>query len=80
MARTLDHQVPPKRRKGFGDDAAFCSNPTCEVVYCNTAGQVIQKGETVLPVTVKDPGDEVYVCYCFEFTRGKVRRDLLTLG
>ncbi|MCI0409769.1 MAG: (2Fe-2S)-binding protein [Acidobacteria bacterium] len=79
-ARTLDHHVPPDQRKSFGDDAAFCANATCEVVYCNRAGQVIKKGETALPVTVKDPGDDVYVCYCFEISRGMVRRDLLTLG
>lgn len=79
-ALTLDHHVPARVREAFGDDAAFCLNPACEIVYCNRAGQVIRKGETVLPVTVKDPGDDVYVCYCFEFTRGDLRSDLATRG
>lgn len=79
-AVTLDHHVPRDRRVGFGDEAAFCLNPSCEVVYCNRAGQVVRKGETNLPVTVKDPGDDVYVCYCFGFTRGDLRKDLTTIG
>ncbi len=45
-------------------------------MYCNRSGQVVRKGETVLPVTIKDSGDDVYVCYCFKFKRGDVRADL----
>jgi len=79
-ARTLDHHLPAQRRAAFGDTATFCLNPSCEVVYCNSAGDVIRKGETVLPVTIKDSGDDVYVCYCFEFTRGDLRSDLAKHG
>jgi hypothetical protein len=67
-------------RAELGDEAAFCLNPACEVVYCNPSGFVVRKGQTVLPVTVKDAGDEVRVCYCFGFTRGDVRRDLTERG
>ena len=77
---TLDHHVPGPLRGELGDDAAFCLNPACEVVYCNPAGRVVRKGETALPVTIKDPGDDVYVCYCFEFKRGDVRADLKVKG
>lgn len=30
----------------------------------------------VSPVTIKDAGDDVNVCYCFGFKRGDLRRDL----
>ncbi|MBI3291428.1 MAG: copper chaperone Copz family protein [Elusimicrobia bacterium] len=79
-AVTLDHHIPSHLREGFGDEATFCLNPACEVVYCNPAGKVIRKGETVLPVTIKDPGEEVNVCYCFGFTRGDIRRELREKG
>lgn len=79
-ALTLDRHVPKERRATFGDDAAFCMNPACEVVYCNRDGQMIRKGETVLPVTIKDAGDDVYVCYCLEFTRADLRKDLSAKG
>lgn len=79
-SKTLDNHIPSHLRSRFGNEAAFCSNPACDVVYCDSHGQVIRKGETVLPVTVKDPGDDVYVCYCFQFTRGNIRRDLERQG
>ena len=79
-ALTLDNHIPESLREGFGNEAAFCANPACDVVYCNSDGRVIHTGETVLPVTVKEPGDEVPVCYCFNFTRADLRRDLDTTG
>ena len=75
-AMTLDHHLPPDIRPQFGESATFCPNPTCNVVYCDSEGHVAKKGETVLPVTVKDKGDGVYVCYCFEFTRGDLKKDI----
>jgi hypothetical protein len=41
---------------------------------------VVCKGETKLPVTIKDPGDEVYVCYCFKHKRGDLRKDIIQKG
>lgn len=79
-AVTLDQHIPVPLRVGFGDEATFCMNPACEVVYCNPAGKVIRKGETVLTVTIKDAGDDVYVCYCFQHKRGDIRRDLREQG
>lgn len=78
--RTLDNHLPSPLRGEIGDDAAFCLNPGCDVVYCNPGGKVVRKGQTRLPVTVKDPGDEVFVCYCFEHRRGDLRRDLAAKG
>ncbi|MBI4395792.1 MAG: copper chaperone Copz family protein [Elusimicrobia bacterium] len=79
-ALTLDHHVPAPLRSGFGEEAGFCQNPACPVVYFNGSGKTIRKDETVFPVTVKDPGDEVNVCYCFGFKRGDLRRDLKSAG
>ena len=79
-AVTLDRHVAQPLRAELGDEAGFCLNPACEVVYCNPGGFVVRKGQTVLPLTVKDAGDQVPVCYCFGFTRGDVRRDLAARG
>jgi len=79
-ALTLDHHVPGPLREKIGNDAAFCLNPACDVVYCNPAGFTIKKGQTALPVTIKDAGDDVFVCYCFEHRRGDLRRDLAANG
>jgi hypothetical protein len=77
---TLDHHVPSPAREKLGNDATFCLNPECDVVYCNTAGFIVRKGETELPVTIKDAGDDVFACYCFEHKRGDIRRDLVSMG
>lgn len=73
---TVDNHVPSPLREEIGNDATFCLNPNCDVVYCNPAGKVVRKGQTKLPVTIKDPDDGVFVCYCFEHQRGDLRRDL----
>lgn len=77
---TLDNHVSSPSRKGLGNDVTFCLHPDCEVIYCNPTGKVVRRNETVLPVTIKDPGDRVYVCYCFKFKRGDIRRDLRENG
>lgn len=79
-AATLDGHVSGDLRERIGGDATFCLNPDCAVVYCNPAGVIVRKGQTRLPVTIKDPGDDVFVCYCFELKRGDVRRDLEARG
>ena len=77
---TLDRHVALPLRGRLGDEAAFCPNPACEAVYCSPGRFVVRRGQTVLPVTVKDAGDQVPVCYCFGFTRGELRRDLAEGG
>ncbi len=34
----------------------------------------------MLPVTQKDSSDDVHVCYCFNFKRSDIRRDLVQKG
>lgn len=79
-ALTLDHHVPRSLRAAIGDDATFCLNPACEGVYCNPSGFVVRKGQALLPVTIKDAGDQAPVCYCFGFKRGDLRNDLAERG
>lgn len=76
---TLDHHLPPAPRAKFGDEAGFCANPACAVVYFAGTATVL-KGETLRAVTQKDPGDDVNVCYCFDFKRADIRRDLAATG
>jgi len=77
---TLDHHVPRPQRAQLGNDATFCLNPDCDVVYCAPSGFVVRRGETLWPATIKDSGDDVLACYCFEHKRGDIRRDLKSKG
>lgn len=76
---TLDHHLGPTHRAKLGEAAGFCPNQRCPVVYFSGTTTIL-KGETLLPVTQKDPGDDVPVCYCFNFKRGDIRRDLTKRG
>ena len=78
-AVTLDHHLPPSLRSQFKESARFCPNPACEIVYFD-GDNIVSKGETLFPVTQKDDGDNVSVCYCFHFKRADIRRDLIERG
>ncbi|ADG81348.1 DUF2703 domain-containing protein [Thermincola potens] len=52
----------------------LCTNPECRVVYYNpTLGQVFGRHALRVKVWLKDPGDDVPLCYCRNITRGQVR-------
>lgn len=76
---TLDHHLDPALRARLGYPAGFCPNPACGIVYFSGRGTV-QKGETLLPVTQKDPGDDVHICYCFGIKRSDLRGQLAAGG
>lgn len=52
---------------------AFCSNPTCEVVYFSDR-QKFNKDVVKVPVFQKDVALDVPVCYCFGWTRERLTR------
>lgn len=76
---TLDRHLPAPLRAKLGTSAGFCTNPACEAVYFDGTS-IVLSGETSLPVTQKDQGEDVFVCYCFEHKRGDIRRNLQSKG
>lgn len=50
---------------------AFCPNSSCSVVYF-TEGSLFDKGDLKVPVYQKDEAPNVFVCYCFGWTREKL--------
>lgn len=50
---------------------AFCSNPSCEVVYFNDS-QIFGKDMLKVSIYQKDDALDVPVCYCFGWTRGRL--------
>lgn len=53
----------------------FCHSPQCEVVYFG-AGGIFRKPDLKVRVGLKEPEDPVPLCYCFDYTRADVRRDI----
>lgn len=52
-----------------GETYRFCPDPSCTVVYYSGA-QTYRTADVRVPVTQKDTGDDVPICYCFGWTRG----------
>ena len=53
----------------------FCRAPECEVVYFS-AGEIFCKPDVKVRVGLKEREDPVPLCYCFDYTRADVRRDI----
>ena len=59
----------------------FCQTPDCDVVYYSeNPDHRFLKAHLKVPVTAKDLGLGVPVCYCFNVTRQKVLDDLQSTG
>lgn len=57
----------------IGDESYFfCENPECEVVYFNTAGRSITKGDVKTRVTFKEKAAPRLLCYCKQVTEEDV--------
>jgi bacterioferritin-associated ferredoxin len=58
----------------------LCPNPTCDAVYFSTphwgaagAPPLFRRPDLQVPVWLKEPGEDVPLCYCSGLTRGEVR-------
>ncbi|MDZ7291543.1 MAG: (2Fe-2S)-binding protein [candidate division KSB1 bacterium] len=80
--RTLEHLLKPEKR-GFLQDVQYyyCKEPTCNVVYfSNENVPLFTTEDLAVKVFVKDQGDDVPVCYCFNWTRGRLKQQIKETG
>ena len=77
--RTLEHVLKPAKR-GYIRDVQyyFCNEPVCRIVYFSNEENVpvFSIDDLTVKVFVKDQGDEVPICYCFDWTRGRIKRQI----
>ncbi len=59
---------------------SFCRTPGCPVVYYSTGGVVLRQGDLRVPVSAKDPGLDVPLCYCFGLTRHAIAEEIAATG
>jgi hypothetical protein len=57
----------------------FCSQPRCQTVYFSD-GSRFGAGELKVPVFQKDLGQDVPVCYCFDWTRRRIAAEIAVTG
>ena len=80
--RTVEHLVKPELVGSISDSQYYyCDAPDCPVVYFNQdSSGTFTKGDLQVPVFAKDPGKEVNVCYCFDWTRGRIEEEIKETG
>ena len=50
----------------------FCPDPACDTVYFG-GGRTFGRADVEVPILAKDVGGDVPVCYCFGWTRDRLR-------
>lgn len=58
----------------------MCSNQECEVVYFNEKGDIYQTQDLKVPVSFKNDDPNCPICYCFGWTREKLKTDYEQIG
>ncbi|MBF1989848.1 putative iron-sulfur cluster-binding metallochaperone [Fischerella thermalis] len=59
---------------------SFCTSLDCPVVYFSPTGQTFTTTDMKVQVFQKDLGEEVPVCYCFGWSRQKIRNEIELVG
>src|SRR5882724_1566564 len=58
---------------------SFCRTFDCEVVYFSDQS-VFTKPDVKVRVGIKETADPIPLCYCFDYSRGNIRRDIKVAG
>jgi len=58
---------------------SFCRTPDCDVVYFSDM-TAFRKPDLKVRVGIKETEDPVLLCYCFDYSRADIRRDIEELG
>jgi len=63
-----------------GEAYRFCPDPNCEVVYYGDHGTRFGVDDLRERVSAKTTGDGRPICYCFGFTEGDARKEIVHTG
>jgi len=58
----------------------FCPSPNCSVVYFSEQGQTFTTADLKVSVFQKNVNEDVSVCYCFGWSRQRIREELNQSG
>ena len=80
--RTLEHLLKPEKVESIQNvQYYFCTDPSCKVVYfSNESVPYFAVDDVTVQVFAKDKADDVNVCYCFEWTRGRIKEQIAQTG
>ena len=80
--RTIEHMVKPELvEKILAAQYYYCSDSDCPVVYFSQDGNIRFTTEDIqVAVFSKDSGKDVNVCYCYDWTRGRIEDEIRKTG
>lgn len=80
--RTVEQMVKPEFIGSISNSQYYyCDAADCPVVYFTPDGTgTFTKGDLQVAVYDKDPGEDVNVCYCFDWTRARISDQIKTTG
>ena len=79
--QTVVHHVISEKLSSIGDaEYRFCGASDCDVVYYSEDGNVFTINDIREVISSKTKGDNRPLCYCFGFTEGNVRREIILNG
>lgn len=81
LSKTIEHMLTPqaKLRLSCLEGFYYCTTSTCDVVYFRDGELLIQTDLSVL-VGLKDGAFPATVCYCFHWTKEKIKAELEQTG
>lgn len=81
LHRTVENLVKLEKRSAVRDiQYYFCPDPHCSVVYFSSDSVQITKDDMSVKVFNKDSGEDVPGCYCFLWTRKRIRDEIESTG
>lgn len=80
--RTLEHLLKPEKVGSIQNvQYYYCADSNCHVVYfSNENVPSFTIDDIAVKVLSKDAGDDVNVCYCFNWTRARIKEEITTSG
>jgi len=80
--RTLEHLLKPEKLGEVRNvQYYYCADPACNLVYFSTEkAPSFTIDDMKVRVFAKDKDDLVNVCYCFDWTRGRIRDQIKQTG
>ncbi len=81
LVKTLEHLLTTESKKKLISLEGFhyCKTPSCDIVYFREDTLLSQKDITV-PVGLKEGANPAIVCYCFNWTKEKIKAELEATG
>ena len=81
LAKTLKHLVRDETKVNIScyDGFYYCTTPSCEVVYFRE-NQILTQADISVVVGHKVGASPATVCYCFEWTKEKIKAELQENG